>query len=206
VKIMGRDVTAWDRRELARLVAVVPQRFDLAFPFSVQEVVLLGRVPHRGPLALDRAEDLKVAREAMQAVEVLHLASRRMHELSGGEFKRVVVAKALAQQPRVLLLDEPAAHLDIRHQVSLYELVEDIRRRTGVTVVSAMHDLNLAAAYCDRVALLSRGRIARTGSVEEVMTYRHLRDVFGTEIYVGVNELTGHRLFTPMARKPEAGS
>jgi iron complex transport system ATP-binding protein len=139
-------------------------------------------------------------------VEVEHLAGRRMHELSGGEFKRVVVAKALAQQPRVLLLDEPAAHLDIRHQVSLYELIEDIRRRTGFTVVSAMHDLNLAAAYCDRVALLARKQIARAGSVEEVMTYRHLRDVFGTEIYVGVNELTGHRLFTPMAKKPEAES
>lgn len=204
VRVLGREVDAWDRRELARLVAVVPQRFDLAFPFTVQEVVLLGRVPHRGPLALDRAEDLQVAQEAMQAVEVRHLAGRRMHELSGGEFKRVVVAKALAQQPRILLLDEPAAHLDIRHQVSLYELIEDIRRRTGFTVVSAMHDLNLAAAYCDRVALLSQKRIARAGSVEEVMTYRNLRDVFGTEIYVGVNELTGHRLFTPMARKPEA--
>jgi iron complex transport system ATP-binding protein len=204
VKVLGREVGAWDRRELARLVAVVPQRFDLAFPFTVQEVVLLGRVPHRGPLALDRAEDLQVAREAMQAVEVEHLAARRMHELSGGEFKRVVVAKALAQQPRILLLDEPAAHLDVRHQVSLYELIEDIRRRTGFTVVSAMHDLNLAAAYCDRVALLSQKKIARTGGVEEVMTYRNLRDVFGTEIYVGVNELTGHRLFTPMAKKPEA--
>jgi iron complex transport system ATP-binding protein len=136
-------------------------------------------------------------------VEVGHLASRRMHELSGGEFKRVVVAKALAQQPRILLLDEPAAHLDIRHQVSLYELIEDIRRRTGFTVVSAMHDLNLAAAYCDRVALLSNRQIARSGSVEEVMTYRNLREVFGTEIYVGVNELTGHRLFTPMAKKTE---
>jgi len=206
VKVMGREMAAWDRRELARLVAVVPQRFDLAFPFTVQEVVLLGRVPHRGPLALDRAGDLKVAREAMDAVEVGHLASRRMHELSGGEFKRVVVAKALAQEPRILLLDEPAAHLDIRHQVSLYELIEDIRRRTGFTVVSAMHDLNLAAAYCDRVALMAQKRIARSGSVEEVMTYRNLRDVFGTEIYVGVNELTGHRLFTPMAKKPEAES
>jgi iron complex transport system ATP-binding protein len=206
VKVMGRGVDAWDRRELARLVAVVPQRFDLAFPFTVQEVVLLGRVPHRGPLALDRPGDLEAAQEAMDAVEVGHLAARRMHELSGGEFKRVVVAKALAQQPRILLLDEPAAHLDIRHQVSLYELIEDLRRRTGFTVVSAMHDLNLAAAYCDRVALLAQKQIARSGSVEEVMTYRNLRDVFGTEIYVGVNELTGHRLFTPMAKKPEAES
>jgi iron complex transport system ATP-binding protein len=206
VKVMGRDVASWDRRELARRVAVVPQRFDLAFPFTVQEVVLLGRVPHRGPLALDRSEDLQAAQEAMQAVEVTHLAARRMHELSGGEFKRVVVAKALAQQPRILLLDEPAAHLDIRHQVSLYELIEDIRKRTGVTVVSAMHDLNLAAAYCDRVALLSEGRVAHTGGVDEVMTYRHLRDVFGTDIYVGVNELTGHRLFTPMTKRPEAES
>jgi len=134
---------------------------------------------------------------------VLHLRGRRVHELSGGEFKRVVVAKALAQQPRVLLLDEPAAHLDIRHQVGLYELIESIRRQTGVTVVSAMHDLNLAAAYCERVALLRDGRVFRTGTIDEVMTYRNLREVYQVEIYVGVNDLTGHRLFTPMiAERP----
>ncbi|MBW1808301.1 MAG: ABC transporter ATP-binding protein [Deltaproteobacteria bacterium] len=198
VKVINRGISDWDRRELARLVAVVPQRFELAFPFTVEQVVLLGRLPHRGSLALDGPDDLLAAEEAMQATGVLHLRRRRMHELSGGEFKRVVVAKALAQKPRILLLDEPAAHLDIRHQVTLYDLIGKIRNKTGVTVVSAMHDLNLAAAYCDVIALLKNGELLCVGGVEEVMTYRNLRDVFEIDIYVGVNELTGHRLFTPM--------
>ncbi len=204
VQVLGRDLADWDRRCLALQVAVVPQKFELAFPFTVEQVVLLGRVPHRGPLALDRPADIAAAAEAMEATGVSHLRNRRMMELSGGEFKRVVVAKALAQQPKILLLDEPAAHLDIRHQVALYELIGRIRAQTGVTVVSAMHDLNLAAAYCDRVALLKEGRLIRTGRIEEVMTYRALRDTYEIDIYVGVNELTGHRLFSPMIAKGKA--
>jgi iron complex transport system ATP-binding protein len=201
VRVQSRDVSQWDRLELARTLAVVPQQFDCAFPFTVMEVVLLGRVPHRGPLALDGDEDVRIARESMEATGVLPLATRRINELSGGELKRVTIAKALAQQPRILLLDEPAAHLDIRHQVGLYRLIREVQGRTGLTVISAMHDLNLAAAFCDRVALLKGGRLVCTGPIAEVMTYRRLREVFETDIYVGVNELTGHRLFTPMAGK-----
>jgi iron complex transport system ATP-binding protein len=166
----------------------------------------MGRSPHRRDLALDRPDDLEKAQKAMQATGVAHLARRRMHELSGGEHKRVVVAKALAQEPRILLLDEPAAHLDIRHQVGMYNLIEDIRKDTGVTVVSAMHDLNLAAAYCNHVALLKEGRLRKAGSVEEVMTYGNLSEVFEIDIYVGVNELTGHRLFTPMVKPTGSGA
>jgi iron complex transport system ATP-binding protein len=203
VRVQSRDVSRWDRLELARTLAVVPQHFDCAFPFTVLEVVLLGRVPHRGPLALDGDLDLRIARESMEATGVLPLAARRINELSGGELKRVVIAKALAQQPKILLLDEPAAHLDIRHQVGLYRLIREAQVRTGLTVISAMHDLNLAAAFCDRVALLKSGRVVCTGPITEVMTYRRLREVFETDIYVGVNELTGHRLFTPMAGPTE---
>jgi iron complex transport system ATP-binding protein len=202
IALFGRDRSRWNRRALARQVAVVPQRFEVAFPFTVEEVVLLGRVPHRGPLALDSAEDRRVAREAMRATGVEELAGRRMSELSGGEFKRVVVAKALAQQPRLLLLDEPAAHLDIRHQVELYELIERVRSQTHTAVLAAVHDLNLAAAYGHQFSLLHRGELAYNGPLEEVMTYARLRRVFGIDIYVGINELTGQRLFTPMAGRP----
>jgi ABC-type cobalamin/Fe3+-siderophores transport systems, ATPase components len=202
IRIFGMDLASWERRELARSVAVVPQHFQLSFPFTVEEVVLLGRVPHRGAMTFDRASDRSVAAAAMQATGVFELRARHLHELSGGEFKRVVVAKALAQQPRLLLLDEPAAHLDIRHQVELYDLIDTIRRREGLTVLAAMHDLNFAAAYCNRVALLKNGVLFRAGTVEEVMTYRNLSATFDCDIYVGINDQTGQRLFTPMIQHP----
>jgi iron complex transport system ATP-binding protein len=201
IEIQGKPIDTWSRRELARRVAVVPQRFELAFPFTVEEVVLMGRAPHRGALALDTTEDRAIAADAMRATSIEHLSTRRMSELSGGEFKRVVVAKALAQQPQVLLLDEPASHLDIRHQVGLYDLIQAERDRTGMSVLAAVHDLNLAAAYGERFCLLKQGRLVAAGDLEQVMTYNQLRDVFGIDIYVGVNELTGHRLFTPIAGK-----
>lgn len=198
IRIFGHEPRALGRRALAQRIAVVPQEFQLAFPFTVQEVVLLGRVPHQGPFQLDREEDLAIARRAMEATEVAHLAGRRIDELSGGERKRVVVAKALAQEPRLLLLDEAGTHLDVRHQVGLYELIERVRLESGLTVVAAVHDLNLAAAYGQRFALLKGGRLRACGELEEVMTYHLLREVFDIELYVSVNELTGHRLFTPM--------
>jgi len=198
LEILGRPTGRWPRAELARRVAVVPQRFEISFPFTVSELVLLGRMPHRPALFGESESDRLIARRAMEATGVLHLAARRVTGLSGGEQKRVLVAKALAQQPELLLLDEPAAHLDIRHQVSLHRLIDEIRQREKLTVIAAMHDLNLAAAFCDRVALLQQGRVTAAGLVPEVMTYRRLRETFGIDIYVGVNEITGHRLFTPM--------
>ncbi len=198
VKIFGKNIDLWDRRDLARTVAVVPQQFEVAFPFTVQQVVLLGRVPHQGPWALDKKLDLDIAKQAMADTGVLQLASRRISEISGGELKRVVVAKALAQQPRLLLLDEPAAHLDIKHQVDLYALVDRIRKNTGVAVLAAVHDLNLSSAFGEKFCLLKNGRLAASGTLESVMTYKNLKEVFGIDIYVGVNEITGHRLFTPM--------
>lgn len=198
LELFGSDTAAMSRRQRARLLAVVPQRFDLAFPYSVEQVVLLGRVPHHGLWQLDSPRDRQLARQCMQATGVEHLAGRLLSELSGGEYKRVVVAKALAQQPRLLLLDEPEAHLDIRHQVELIQRIDEIRRSTGLTVLAAMHDLNLAAAYCQRVALLKQGRLLRAGTLEQVMTWRLLRETYDTDIYVGINDVTGHRIFTPM--------
>lgn len=199
LELFGVDAASLSRRQRARLLAVVPQRFDLAFPFTVEQVVLLGRVPHHRLLQLDGSADRQLARRCMRATGVEHLAGRLLSELSGGEYKRVVVAKALAQQPRLLLLDEPEAHLDIRHQVELLGRIDEIRRSTGLTVLAAMHDLNLAAAYCQRVALLKQGRLLRAGTIEQVMTWRHLSETYDTDIYVGINDVTGHRIFTPMA-------
>jgi iron complex transport system ATP-binding protein len=205
VAIDGRDVRATPRRAFARTVAAVTQEEALEFPFTAREVVLMGRIAHLGPLGFERAADLDAAARAMAETGVDGLAERPLHELSGGERKRVLLARALAQEPKVLILDEPAAALDIHHQVAIFDLLAE-RHRQGVTVVVVVHDLNLAAAYCDRLLLVQPGAPAIVGSVEEVLTYRRVREVFGVDVYVGVNELTGHRFLIPMSGRARQGS
>ena len=200
VTVDGRDVSRYGRRELARRVAAVTQEEALEFPFTALEVVLMGRTAHLGPLGFERAADVAAAREAMERTGVLALADRPLHALSGGERKRVLLARALAQDTPVLVLDEPAAALDIHHQIALFDLMAE-RHRRGVTVVVVVHDLNLAAAYCERLLLLVPGRPPAGGTVEEILTYRRVREAFGVDVYVGVNELTGHRFLLPMTER-----
>ena len=198
VRIEGRDVHSMPARELARLMAAVPQEEALEFPFSVEEVVMLGRASRLGALGFERAEDVAAAHQAMQDTGVMELSARPLHALSGGERKWVILARALAQQAPLLVLDEPAAALDIHHQIAFFDLLAE-RNRRGATVVVVVHDLNLAAAYCRRLLLLQRGRPALVGTVEEILTWRRVNDAFGVDVYVGVNEITGHRFLLPMS-------
>ncbi len=198
VLLEGAALGTYDRRAVARRVAFVPQRTDLAFPFSVLEVVLMGRAPHLGGYGMEAEEDRHIAEEALREVDAWALCDRQFPTLSGGERQRVVIARALCQRARILLLDEPAAFLDIRHQVELHDLLRGGVRAGRFAVVSAMHDLNLAAQSCDRVLLLSGGRTVGLGSVEDVLTYARVKETFGIDVYVGVNELTGARYFLPM--------
>jgi iron complex transport system ATP-binding protein len=198
VRIDGRDVHAIPPRELAGRVAAVPQEEALEFPFSVEEVVLLGRAARLGPLGFERPADVEAARRAMVETGVAELADRPLHALSGGERKRAVLARALAQEAPILVLDEPADALDIHHQIAIFDLLAE-RNRRGTTVVVVVHDLNLAAAYCRRVLLLQPGRPPLAGTVEDVLTWRRVSEAFGVDVYVGENELTGHRLMIPMS-------
>ena len=200
VLVAGHDVQRYSRRELARLTAVVPQDTLVEFPFSVEELVLMGRAPHLGRFGFPGARDLSIAREAMLRVGVEHLARRALLELSGGERQRVIIARALVQEPRILLLDEPTAHLDIRHQVEIYDLMAELNAERGLTIVSVLHDLNLAAMYFPRVALLSDGRLYGAGATAEVLTYSTIRSVYGTEVYVAQNDVTGTINILPLSR------
>lgn len=199
VELRGRPLAAHTRAELARSLAVVPQETVIEFPFSVTEVVLMGRAPHVGGFAFENAHDVAVARAAMTRTGVLDLADRSILELSGGERQRVILARALAQEAPVLLLDEPAAFLDIRHEVEIYDLLHDLQGE-GATVVTVLHDLNLAALYCDRVILLDGGRIAAAGAPAEVITYANITRVYGTEVYVDLNTVTGAVNVLPLSR------
>jgi iron complex transport system ATP-binding protein len=199
VLVDGKEARAWPRRDFARRVAAVTQEEALEFPFTALEVVLLGRVAHLGPLGFERESDLAAARSAMRETGVAELADRPLYALSGGERKRVLLARALAQDPDLLILDEPAAALDIHHQIAIFDLLRE-RHRRGITVVVVVHDLNLAAAYCEKILLVRAGAPAIQGTVEEVLTYRGVKEAFGVEVYVGVNELTGARFLIPMSQ------
>jgi iron complex transport system ATP-binding protein len=197
-RLEGNEISGMPQRELARSLAVVPQEPLFSFPFSALEVALMGRHPHLAGLAFESERDLELAREALKRCGAADLAPRSILELSSGERQRVVFARALAQQPRALLLDEPASFLDIRHQVELYDTVRLLVEERRCGVLTVMHDLNLAAEYCDRIYLLRDGRIEAGGSTAEVFTYANLTRVFDTEIYVDTNTLTGKLLVVPL--------
>ena len=168
------------------------------FDFTALEIVLMGRSPHLGRFGFERPLDLTIAYRAMEQTGVYQLAAREIHELSGGERQRVILARALAQDPRVLLLDEPTAFLDIKHQVEVYDLVKNLSRQGGLTVVASLHDLNLAALYCDRLALLKAGRLFCLGTPEQVLTYANIKTVYETEVYIGLNDITGKVHILPL--------
>jgi len=191
VRVGGHDPYAMAARRAARLVSVVPQELTLVFPYSVLEIVLMGRTPHLGPFGTTRAEDWAKVRWAMTGANVQHLADRPVEELSGGERQRVVLAQALAQDAPVLLLDEPTTHLDIRHVVEFMALVRRMALGDGKAVVAVMHDLNLAAATCGRLVCLHEGRVVAGGAPSEVLTRGLMREVFGVEADVSTSEATG---------------
>ncbi|WP_312858288.1 ABC transporter ATP-binding protein [Pseudonocardia pini] len=195
----AEDVWSLSPRDSARRTAVVLQDDTGEFAFSVREVVELGRVPHRGLLDHGRAADAGIVERALADTGVVHLADRMVATLSGGERQRVFLARALAQEPRLLVLDEPTNHLDVRAQIELLEMLSDL----PVTVVAALHDLNLAAAYCDRVHVLADGQPVAEGPADEVLTPELIRAVYGVDARCTTNPLTGRRAVHLAALTPE---
>lgn len=199
VELWGRDLSRYKPRQVAKQIAVVPQETHVDFPFTVMQLVLMGRVPYLHGFAFESAADLASAQAAMDRVGVAHLRHRLVQELSGGERQRVVLARALAQDTPILLLDEPGAFLDLHHVVAIYDLLRDLADE-GRAVVTVLHDLNLASLYCDRVALLRAGAVHCAGPPAQVITYRNVTEVYETEVYVDVNDLTGAVNVLPLSR------
>ena len=191
VRVGGLDTYALPAREAARLVAVVPQDLAPAFSFSVLEMVLMGRTPYLSSFGRGGDEDWARTRAAMVATGVQHLADRSVDELSGGERRRVVLAQALAQDAPLMLLDEPTTHLDVRHVLDVLAIVRRLAEREGAAVLAIHHDLNVAAATCDRLVALHRGEVVATGSPEEVVTADLLRGIYGVEADVTTDVSTG---------------
>jgi iron complex transport system ATP-binding protein len=184
ILLAGRPLAGYARSEIARRIAFVPQDTGILFPFTVMEIVLMGRAPHMGGKAFENAHDREVALSVMDLTDVAHLSHQPVAALSGGERQRVFIARSLAQQPEVILLDEPNAHLDIAHQVEVFTILKKLNRESGVTVVSVSHDLNLAASYSDRVAILAQGSLVKLGTPGEVLTGTLIKEIFRTEVLV----------------------
>jgi len=203
--IMGRPVHDYPRKALARTIALVPQTTTLDFPFTVTELVLMGRSPHQGILGLARRNDLEMAHRAMAFTGVEELAERRLNRLSGGECQRVLIARAICQDPAVMLLDEPTASLDLAHQVRVMDLMERLRKEKGVTVVMVSHDVNLAAMYGNRLLLLKDGRILSLGAPAEVLSYETLEAAYGCALQVDESPLGNFQRVTPVPERFMAG-
>ena len=183
VVVSGRDLAAYSARELARVEASVPQRLEISFPFKCIEVVLMGRYPYQREFGTNSEDDLSKAMEAMRLTDTLDLAQRRINEVSGGEAQRVIIARALAQETAIMLLDEATANLDVSHKIQMFDLFSEMNQR-GRTFICAMHDLNLAALYCQRLIFLKDGQISIDGPTLETFTGENLSKVYQTEVKI----------------------
>jgi iron complex transport system ATP-binding protein len=212
IQLFGVELGALSHESIARQVAYMPQDLTFDFPFSVVDMVLMGRYPHRhgglwDMIAWERQEDLAAVEEAMAMTDVTHLADRIIGTLSAGERQRVLLARALAQQPRVLLLDEPTAHLDLNHQLDVCRIFTQVHERLRMAVVLVSHDINLASQYCNRILVMKQGKVVCVGAPQEVIRAQVLTDVYGCHVLVDVHPDTGlPRVSLPSQDRHQAGA
>lgn len=185
-----KDISEMKLKEFCRQTAFVPQDTLINFSFSVEEIVLMGRIPHLKRLQFESKRDFLIAQNALSLTDTLSLKEKQIDTLSAGERQRVIIAKALAQEPILLFLDEPTSHLDIGHQIQILDLLKKLNRERNLTIVMILHDLNLAAEFCNRIILLNEGRIFKEGLPEEVLTYQNIETVYKTVVVVNKNPIS----------------
>lgn len=188
-----KDIYKISLNESARSIAVVPQDTLIAFEFTVWDIVMMGRLPHIKRFKRETERDLKVVEKCLELTNTKELAGRLINELSAGERQRVIIAKALAQEPRLLILDEPTSHLDISHQIEIFDLLRGLSENENLTVIAVLHDLNLASEYCNRLILMNEGKIFAQGKPDEVLRYKTIEEVYKTVVVVGAS---------PVSKKP----
>ncbi|MCK9274484.1 MAG: ABC transporter ATP-binding protein [Syntrophales bacterium] len=201
VLLNQNDLNKMTRTEIARKIAFVPQDAAMVFSFTVEEVVMMGRSPHISRFRFESKKDADITRKAMKQTKIEQFAGRSINELSGGERQRVFIARALAQEPRIMLLDESAAFLDINHQISFFELLRMLNREEGVTVMVVTHDINMASLYCDRVMLLKDGMMYGIGTPHQVITKKNIEEVYGTEVLIDSHPIEGLPRMTLLSRR-----
>ncbi len=194
IEILGESLSGLSQLDVTKRVALVPQETLQVFPFTIAEMVLMGRSPHHqgwGGWHWEDSQDWAVAQNAMEELDVAHLGNRLVTEVSGGERQRAVIARALVQEPQILLLDEPTAFLDLHHQLDIARIIKRLNRERGLTVILVSHDLNLASQYCDQVLMLNHGRLAAMGSPQTVITPEVIEAVYGCSVLVDRHPQSG---------------
>ena len=193
VMLEGTDLEELGKREIAKTVAVVPQTNEIRFSFTVREIVSMGRMPFQSTMGGESAEDARIIDRAIEEVGLTHLADRHINTMSGGERQRVMIARALAQTPRILLMDEPTLHLDINTQLEALDLIYDLSKKSGLTVAIVSHDLPMVARYCDRIVMIHDHRVMCCGTPEEVLTPENMETVFNIDAELGYDSKNGKR-------------
>ena len=201
LEILGKPMEKYSRKSLAKIMALVPQTVPEDLPFTVRELVLMARSPHMGLLGLEGDHDIQMAEEAMAFTGVEPLVDRKMDQLSGGERQRAFIARAICQDPQIILLDEPTASLDLAHQVRVMDLMEKLRTEKGLTIVMVSHDINLAAMYATCLMLLKKGRIIKMGLPSEVLTFKTLEEAYECPLLVDESPLGNFQRVTLVPRK-----
>ncbi|UCH88812.1 MAG: ABC transporter ATP-binding protein [Thermoplasmata archaeon] len=199
ITLDGVNIRSYTTRDIAKHIAVVPQGGSIEFGFSVKEIVLMGRHPHQGKFTFETKEDFQIVESSMKITRVEKFKDKMVQQLSGGEFQRVLIARALAQRPEILLLDEPTTHLDISHQLEIMDIMSSLNSEKGITILGVFHDLNLAARYCRRLLMIHRGRLVADGSLEDVLTPANLSRVFNINSIVRRNPITNNLFIDPIS-------
>ena len=201
LEIAGTSMEKYSRKSLAKIMALVPQSVPEDLPFTVRELILMARSPRMGLLGLEGDRDIQLAEEAMAFTGVESLADRKMDQLSGGERQRAFIARAICQEPQIILLDEPTAALDLAHQVRIMDLMERLRMEKGLTIVMVSHDINLAAMYGNRLMLLKKGQIVKIGLPSEVLTFKTLEEAYECPLLVDESPLGNFQRVTLVPQK-----
>ena len=193
IMLDGTDLETMVKRDIAKTIAAVPQTNEIRFSFTVREIVSMGRMPFQSMMSGESRDDARIIDDAIEKVGLSHLAGRHINTMSGGERQRVMIARALAQTPRILLMDEPTLHLDINTQFEALDLVHGLSKESGLTVIIVSHDLPMVARYCDRIAMIHDHNVMCCGTPEEVLTPENMRTVFNVDAELGVDSKNGKR-------------
>ncbi len=191
ISLKGRSIKEYSRRDMAKEIAMVPQENHFHFSFSALEVVLMGRFPHLGRFEFEGKRDMEVAYGCLEATECLEFANRPIQSLSGGEKQRILIARALAQEPSLVLLDEPTSFLDLKFKKEIFVLISSLIKQGGLSALIVSHDIDLAAQYCHRLIMLKQGEVVFSGPPSEVVTSENIEYIFGCPVVVDVNPVTG---------------